>query len=141
MGTQTLPFSLIKRALWSFVVCTCFCMHFPVTPLLSFFIYFLQTLSDQYLALLGPKYELHGKTMPEFKKYVEAEVGFNEKVFTPSQNFVRYGTFVYSFIYIFFSTTTTKQNKKTKTKTKNTMLIIVEEMCLHPLATHLLRQQ
>jgi alkyldihydroxyacetonephosphate synthase len=33
----------------------------------------------------GPKYELHGKTLPEFKKWVEAEVGFSEKNFTPSQ--------------------------------------------------------
>lgn len=37
----------------------------------------------------GPKYELHGKEIPEFKKWAEAEVGFNEKVFTPSQAFVR----------------------------------------------------
>jgi alkyldihydroxyacetonephosphate synthase len=37
----------------------------------------------------GPKYDLHGKILPEFKKYVETECGFNEKFFTPSQNFVR----------------------------------------------------
>lgn len=37
----------------------------------------------------GPKYELHGKVMPDFKKWAEAEVGFNEKVFTPSQAFIK----------------------------------------------------
>jgi hypothetical protein len=47
------------------------------------------------MILIGPKYELHGKTLPEFKKYVEAECGFNEKIFTPSQNFVRYEFFCY----------------------------------------------
>jgi len=37
----------------------------------------------------GPKYELHGKEIPEFKKWAEAEVGFNEKIFTPSQAFIK----------------------------------------------------
>lgn len=37
----------------------------------------------------GPKYELHGKVLPEFKKWCEAEVGFTEKNFTPSQAFLR----------------------------------------------------
>jgi alkyldihydroxyacetonephosphate synthase len=37
----------------------------------------------------GPKYELHGKILPEFKKWCEAEVGFSEEQFTPSQPFLR----------------------------------------------------
>jgi len=50
--------------------------------------YFLN--KDGVLEFKGPKYELHGISMPNFRSWAESEVGFSPKDLTPSQPFVKH---------------------------------------------------
>lgn len=44
---------------------------------------------DGQMEFRGPKYDLHGQTLPLFRKWAETEVGFDVTEFSPSQTFVK----------------------------------------------------